>query len=279
MTSNSLSRSALSGVKIRRVVPVLALLAGAACGAPITRPSNPKEAFIRVGPEIREASDLNETLEPYRAELKAQFSRTLAQCPSGLDRSRPDIPLGQWFTDVLRARARAQLGRDVDLAITNAGGLRIDLPPGAVTLRHIYEIFPFENTLVVGELKGRDLQRFALELATTGEPFSGMRIQVSGPQSAPILEKLELENGTPVEPEKTYLIATSDYLIVNGDRTPTMRTLRNAQYLGITLRQIAIDAVEDLGRRGMPVELAPSVRLKRPSDWNRVRSNGAGEHR
>lgn len=274
MTSKTPSIFSFAAFRWKALAPVLGLLLAVGCQRPRPVPVLPGTAFIQVGREIAEAKDLASTLRPYRAELEARFSRILAQSPTGLDRSRPAVPLGQWITDEMRKQATHLLGSEVQVAVTNNGGLRVDVPPGPVTLRHIYEIFPFENTLVVGELKGTELQRFALELAQTGEPFSGLSIRVSGTQDDPHLDVLTLTDGTRLDPDQTYLIATTEYLVASGDKTPTLKTLRNVKSLSLTLRQVAIDAVEALGQKGLPLMQAPEVRLSRPSGWINRRTTG-----
>ncbi len=257
-----------------RLAPILALVGLLGCRSPEATPARPAGAFIEVGPNIPEAPDLAAILRPYRTELEARFSRVLADCPEGLNRQRPDLPLGQWITDVMRRQAAALIGSEVQVAVTNSGGLREDLPPGPILLRHVYEVFPFENTLVVGELKGSELRRFAMELAQTGEPFSGLSIRVSGPQEAPSLDRLTFADGAPVDAERTYLVATTEYLVVNGDKTPTLKTLRKVRSLSLTLRQVAIDAVESLGQKGLPLSHPPETRLWRPADWIYRRTTG-----
>lgn len=269
---------------LKRWAILVGLLAATACQVPQALPPpvqavTPKPlAYIVVGSDIPEADDLASTLRPYRAELEAQFSKVLVQCPQGINRAKPHVPMGQWVTDTMRARASLVLGTPVALAVTNTGGLRVDFPAGPITLRHIYEVFPFENTLVVGELRGNELIRFAMELAETGEPFSGLSIKVSGPQGAARFDGLTLVGGEPIDPTKIYLITSTEYLVSNGDRTPTLKTLRNVRKLNLTVRQMAIDAVEALGREGKPLAQVVEPRLVRPADWTNRRTKPlAGE--
>lgn len=45
-------------------------------------------------------------------------------------------------------------GFDVDIAIQNAGGVRTGVPAGDITIETVYDLLPFENTLVVFEMTG-----------------------------------------------------------------------------------------------------------------------------
>ena len=44
-----------------------------------------------------------------------------------------------------------------DFAWLNAGGIRDALPKGRLLARHVWNIMPFDNVVVVGRFKGRDL--------------------------------------------------------------------------------------------------------------------------
>lgn len=59
--------------------------------------------------------------------------------------------LKRWMEMVLKKSAAA------DLAYYNQGGIRDQIYPGAVTARHIWNIEPFGNTLVIMTLKGKHI--------------------------------------------------------------------------------------------------------------------------
>jgi 2',3'-cyclic-nucleotide 2'-phosphodiesterase (5'-nucleotidase family) len=50
---------------------------------------------------------------------------------------------------------REQTG--ADYAFMNLGGVRDVIPQGQLLNRHIWNIMPFDNTVVIGTFKGRDL--------------------------------------------------------------------------------------------------------------------------
>lgn len=63
-------------------------------------------------------------------------------------------PLGNLFADALRD---AVPGADVAVINNTARGLRADLPIGAMTLGHLYDVFPFDNRIVRVTLTGAEL--------------------------------------------------------------------------------------------------------------------------
>ena len=66
--------------------------------------------------------------------------------------------------DVMRAKARS------DVAITNAGGLRADLPSGAVDRGHVLDAFPFLNDAWTLDLPGGALRGVARTGCLAGPP-------------------------------------------------------------------------------------------------------------
>lgn len=92
----------------------------------------------------------------------------------------PESPLGTLFADALRA---ATSGADVAI-VNNAGrGLRADIPAGAITLGHVYDVFPFDNRIVGVFLTGAELTRWLTTEIQQGRRnelgLSGVRVQTS----------------------------------------------------------------------------------------------------
>jgi 2',3'-cyclic-nucleotide 2'-phosphodiesterase (5'-nucleotidase family) len=69
-----------------------------------------------------------------------------------------------------------------DLAYVNPGGIRDALPRGSILVRHVWNVMPFDNHVVVGEFAGRELPRW-----------------------------LAAERG--LEPDRTYRLVTMDFCV------------------------------------------------------------------
>lgn len=134
-----------------------------------------------------------------------------------------ESPLGSFVTDVMRTRAQS------DVALTNAGGLRADLPEGNLHRGHVLDALPFINTLVTLELSGSDLRRaiaHGLSLAAGCCQVSGVVARFD-PQQPPEERLLSLTvGGVPVEAERTYRIATNNFLAEGGDRYESFKSGR-----------------------------------------------------
>ena len=78
----------------------------------------------------------------------------------------------------MRAQGSKQLGKPVDLVVTNAGGLRKNsIAPGEIRVRDIFELLPFENKLVALEMTGEQLMNVLKAVVVSREPQSGARIK------------------------------------------------------------------------------------------------------
>jgi 2',3'-cyclic-nucleotide 2'-phosphodiesterase (5'-nucleotidase family) len=74
-----------------------------------------------------------------------------------------DVPIGESRRRLDRAGVRALVERAMteemgaDFAYVNSGGVRDDLPEGRLLARHVWNIMPFDNIVVIAKVKGSDL--------------------------------------------------------------------------------------------------------------------------
>ena len=154
--------------------------------------------------------------------------------------------LGNFVSDGMRSRASIKLGKPVDLAIMNGGGLRRqNISEGELRARDIFELLPFENALVTLDLTGEQVLKILGVVVTSREAQSGARITyVTKADKTAALEKATLGNKE-IDPKATYTVVTIDYLVnVGGERYAVLRDGKNTKALGITLRDALMDYVK-----------------------------------
>lgn len=99
-------------------------------------------------------------LQPYILDLDARLNLAsmFAYAPSDIARrnssSGGDSPLGNITADSMRRRQ----GVEAEVAITNSLGIRDNLYAGPLTQEAMFNVFPFENTINVMFLSGREMQ-------------------------------------------------------------------------------------------------------------------------
>src|SRR5229473_2139467 len=154
--------------------------------------------------------------------------------------------LGNFVSDGMRARASIKLGKPVDLAIMNGGGLRRqNISEGDLRARDIFELLPFENALVALDLTGEQVLKILGVVVSGREAQSGARITyITKADKSAALEAAKLGNKE-IDPKATYTIVTIDYIVnVGGDRYAVLREGKNLRPLGITVRDALMDYVK-----------------------------------
>lgn len=126
-------------------------------------------------------------------------------------------PMGIWAT-ALMARAG-----DAQIAITNGGGLRRGFDKGTITMGLMYELMPFDNTIVTLNIKGSDLKR-VIEHGIMSEGFKpgqfyGLKVYYDKDAKANSrIKGMTLLDGTPIEMDKYYKVVTNDFIVDKGDQ-------------------------------------------------------------
>jgi 2',3'-cyclic-nucleotide 2'-phosphodiesterase (5'-nucleotidase family) len=141
--------------------------------------------------------------------------------------------LGSVVCDALREATGA------DLAFTNPQGLRADIPAGDVLLRSLYEVDPFENTLVKMHFRGDEL-RLLLEEMCTVAPLesSGLELRYDS-RLASGKRVLEVKiGGAALDDAKDYTIVTNNFLAAGGDKYTRFRKGERRADTGLPCREL-----------------------------------------
>ena len=143
----------------------------------------------------------------------ARVKDVIAYSTEAMEAHRPESALSNWFIDLLMNKTAQYSGRQVDVGITNFGGIRIDMPQGDVILDDMLSMFPFSNQLVYLEIKGSDLRNiFERMAAGRFEALGGVRIVVQNDK----VVSVEV-GGEPLDDDKVYGVVTISFLLHGGD--------------------------------------------------------------
>ena len=152
-------------------------------------------------------------LMPIKADLEMQLGTPIGYAPHALEVYQPECSMLNWASDALLEMARQLCPEPVDMAVVNIGGMRCDWGAGDITFRHVFELMPFDNELVVLTMQGQDILDLCQVFAKSGgQGVAGLRMKaVNGTvKSAKIA-------GKTIVPEAYYMVATSDYLSQGTD--------------------------------------------------------------
>jgi 5'-nucleotidase len=176
-------------------------------------------SLLPVNEAASERTDLVELLAPYRdALVNAGVERPVAFAPAAVTRRKPaggDSSLGNLVTHAMRVAAGA------DLAVINATGVRADLPEGELTVDDFFEVLPFDDSIVVVRLTGRELGRAFTDIAKSScERGHVSQAEVDG---AAVVLACETSGsaaaeiaGESVLPDRTYRVALASFIAEKG---------------------------------------------------------------
>jgi 5'-nucleotidase len=155
---------------------------------------------------------------------------------------------GNWFCDLMLA-ARP----DAQVAVTNAGGLRADLPAGELTYGQLFEAIPFDNRFAIVEVTGADLRTMVTgNLARGGGILSWGGLTAKARCKADQLDVEIRVAGRPLDDGAHYKLVTSDFLASGGDGL--IGRLKLADGVIQVTSTIIRDAISDVlrGWKGSP---------------------------
>jgi 2',3'-cyclic-nucleotide 2'-phosphodiesterase (5'-nucleotidase family) len=122
-----------------------------------------------------------------------------------------------------------------DIAMSNSGGFRQDIPPGEITLADVVGVLPFDNVLIDCELTGQEVIA-SYQQSNRNVALGGMRARAG----------YELLDGTPIDPETTYQVLVNDFMYAGGNGFRFQEYDPNAYQTGIDWRQPVIDWIAEL---------------------------------
>ena len=200
---------------------------------------------ISISDSIKETESIREFITPYQKRIDEVLDSTLAYAPNTISKTdgRLNTTAGNLMADAVLQLAgpifKSRTQNDLDFVLLNHGGIRSIISKGKVTARTGYEIMPFENSVVVVGLKGKAIREMVNYLINSKvpHPIAGIQIIIDKNDS---LKAVNI-NGKPFDENKTYYVATSNYLVTGGDHMDFFKekiSLTETDYL---IRNIMID--------------------------------------
>lgn len=228
----------------------------------------------------------NQTLEGFATQVDTLTQEIIGSAAEDLCLER--VP-GQGKSALCDVSATAMQGSDIsnivalafkeqsleaDIAIQNAGGVRIDVPAGDITIGTAYTLLPFANTLVNLDMSGAEIKQvledavdyaIAPEGSTGAYPYaSGLRYDVDltqekGSRISNLEVKLKGETlWSTIDLDANYKVVTNDFIASGKDGYDTFGTISADGRVEDTYLDYAQSFVDYVKRTGTLMKLPSS---------------------
>lgn len=173
-------------------------------------------------PQIPENQQMLSLLTPFQNKGQAQLNVKVGSVNGHMEGDRSKVRFVQ--TNLARLLLAAQMDRTgADFAVMSGGGIRDSIETGDITYKDVLKVQPFGNKVVYSDMTGKEVTEY-LSAVAQKKPDSGAYPQfanVSFVATAAGLQDLKIK-GEPVDPAKTYRMATLNFNASGGDGYPAI---------------------------------------------------------
>ncbi|MDB2413641.1 5'-nucleotidase C-terminal domain-containing protein [Flavobacteriaceae bacterium] len=175
---------------------------------------------LKIGNEVKQDSSIIQLFTPYKKKMTNKITKSLSFSPKILERTDGNLQstLGNLVADLSYEKAnelfKNKTGKTVDFSMSNYGGIRAAIMKGDVTVSNAFELMPFDNTLVVVELnydKIKALFNYFVAKKRAHPLSKNIQLTIKNDSYNVLI------NGKAIKKDKTYFVATSNYLQKGGD--------------------------------------------------------------
>lgn len=181
---------------------------------------NGKSERVLYTPEIAENPQMLLLLTPFQNKGKAQLEVKIGSVNGLLEGDRSKVRFVQ--TNMGRVILAAQIARTgADFGVMSGDGIRDSIEAGDITYKSVLKVQPFGNIVVYADMSGKEVVDYLTAVAQM-KPDSGAYPQfanVSFVAKEGKLTELKIK-GEPVDPAKTYRMATLSFNATGGDGYP-----------------------------------------------------------
>jgi 5'-nucleotidase/UDP-sugar diphosphatase len=182
-------------------------------------------------------------LDPFYDKVKVKMAEFVGIATGDFVKSeKMESSLADIVADAFRSKSKTQI------AIQNIGGIRAPISRGNITFGNVFEVLPFQNTLITLKMTGAQIKK-SLErglVPTIGVvSLSGIRVHLnpSKPPGEQVVSAF-LPDGTPLDDAKLYSVTTNDFVLAGGDGFTEFANGTDIVDTGISLRDVMVDYIK-----------------------------------
>lgn len=191
-------------------------------------------APVKMTASVPEDSEIKAYIAEKDAELAPFTGKVIGTVKTDLIRSRTEESnIGNLIADAMLDATKDQ---GIQIALTNAGGIRADVGTGEFTMQTLMEVLPFGNLVATFEIKGSDLRQVFEHGVSQYEEGAGRFLQMAGAKivwdpSAPAFDYASQSGGritevwvadgmgrwNTLDDSTVYKVAANNYIRGGGD--------------------------------------------------------------
>lgn len=202
---------------------------------------------------------MNEWLDHYRHGVDSIMNNLIGTSARFMKNSSNAAQ--NWVSDAAMDITKELSGiKNIDCAIMNKGGIRVDMPQGTVTEGTLGSMFPFDNRFVVLEMSGTTLIESIKLMCGRGGDAVSKELRATYNKKGELIKATI--KGKKIDPKKTYIVATIDYLANGGDY---MTPLKSCKRLFVDTQKYGnhiITYVKNLQAQGKKINATDEVRIQ-----------------
>ncbi|MCK9628348.1 MAG: 5'-nucleotidase C-terminal domain-containing protein [Bacteroidales bacterium] len=194
----------------------------------------------------------------YKPEMDIRMQQVVGVSECEMRSGRPESLLSDFTVDAMLEISQRKSEKKVDFALTNFGGLRAAIPAGKVRRYDVFSTYPFENYLVILDLKGEDVRELFNIMAEKVEALSSnvfLHIKAGKLNDA-------LIDGVQIDDQRIYRIATLDFLMTGGDNLHPLKKAVEVEYTGMLLRDVMFEKIAELTSKNEKIKTKITNRVK-----------------
>jgi 2',3'-cyclic-nucleotide 2'-phosphodiesterase (5'-nucleotidase family) len=192
---------------------------------------------------------LDSLISPYRDSMTLEMNTVIGKASTDLEKYTPESPLGNFAAEAtflagyqigINSNLFDEVEMEKSLCLLNFGGLRSSIQAGDISLGNIFELMPFDNTLVLLKVSGESMKECAKYLFdVNGQPIFNATFRLTNHSESMTI------GGESYDFEEEVVIMTTNYLADGGDKMSFLLNPILKYDTGILLRDIFIDFIKE----------------------------------
>ncbi|MBC8951706.1 bifunctional UDP-sugar hydrolase/5'-nucleotidase UshA [Xenorhabdus sp. PB62.4] len=175
--------------------------------------------------EIKQNPEMLNLLTPYQNKGGQVLNVKIGSVDDKLEGDRSKVRFVQ--TNMAHLVLAAQMERtNADFAVMSGGGIRDSIESGDITYKDVLKVHPFANQLVYVDFKGNEVLSYLTAIANMEKDSGayGQFYNVSFVIDGKNISDVKI-GGKPLDPNKTYRMATLNFNAIGGDGYPRIDNL------------------------------------------------------